>query len=76
MAAQEEWPEVYWNALRELSGPSGGGGRVVVPQPHPKFSVSDMQRIAAAGPRFEDLVLEHAERIYDPGGWGVQGGWG
>jgi hypothetical protein len=68
-APQEEWPEVYWNALRRMAQ----GRPVPVPQPHPTIALADMQRIAAQGPRFSDLVLEHAERVYDPGGRGRAG---
>ncbi len=60
---QEEWPEVYWDALKKISK----GEAVAVPSPHPKFSVADMQRIAQQGPRLGDIVLEHAERVYEPG---------
>mmetsp|Transcript_38914 Transcript_38914/g.86553 ORF Transcript_38914/g.86553 Transcript_38914/m.86553 type:complete len:1002 (+) Transcript_38914:196-3201(+) len=54
----EEWPEAYWRALESLSSQHSAP----VPQPHPKFSMSDMARIAQQGPRFNDVVLEHAER--------------
>lgn len=56
---------MYWNALKSIHGARGGA--VAVPAPHPKFSVSDLKRIAARGPRFNDVVLEHAERIHEPG---------
>ncbi|WIA36901.1 hypothetical protein OEZ86_008147 [Tetradesmus obliquus] len=57
----EAWPEMYWAALADL----GKGKAVPVPSPHPKFSVQDMARIATQGPKFNDLVLEHAELIND-----------
>ncbi|GBF96535.1 hypothetical protein Rsub_09118 [Raphidocelis subcapitata] len=60
----EEWPEVYWAALRRVS--ASGGAPVDVPAPHPKFSLRDLRRIAAEGPRFGDVVLEHAERVHCP----------
>jgi hypothetical protein len=56
---QGEWPDVYWKALSSLSK----GQAIQVPGPHPKFSMSDMERIARGGPRFEDLVLEHVEMV-------------
>lgn len=60
---QEEWPEMYWKALQDLHS----GTPLKVPQPHPKFSLEDLHRIASEGPRFSDVVLEHAELINDPG---------
>jgi hypothetical protein len=35
MTLQENWPEMYWNALADLDK----GKAVPVPSPHPKFSV-------------------------------------
>jgi hypothetical protein len=32
---QQEWPEMYWNALQDLHS----GTPLKVPQPHPKFSL-------------------------------------
>jgi hypothetical protein len=73
---QEEWPKVYWDALRRVASHGGRRG-VEVPSPHPKFSASDMERIAAAGPRFGDVVLEHAERVNEGGrpAAGASGAW-
>eukprot|EP00197_Chlamydomonas_leiostraca_P008695 CAMPEP_0202859898 /NCGR_PEP_ID=MMETSP1391-20130828/1827_1 /ASSEMBLY_ACC=CAM_ASM_000867 /TAXON_ID=1034604 /ORGANISM="Chlamydomonas leiostraca, Strain SAG 11-49" /LENGTH=1006 /DNA_ID=CAMNT_0049538999 /DNA_START=339 /DNA_END=3359 /DNA_ORIENTATION=- len=53
-----QWPGVYWEALTAMSK----GEAAPVPRPHPKFDVTDMQRIAAQGPRFQDVVARHAER--------------
>lgn len=57
-STQRKWPDVYWEALGALSE----GKEVEVPRPHPKLSMQDMARIAKSGPRFADVVLEHAER--------------
>eukprot|EP00955_Chlamydomonas_euryale_P108482 365853-Chlamydomonas_euryale.AAC.7 len=54
---QEEFPDAYWSAIEALSA----GRPVPLPRPHPKFSVQDAARIAAEGPRFSDVVLQHAE---------------
>ncbi|KAG2425539.1 hypothetical protein HXX76_013583 [Chlamydomonas incerta] len=43
------------------------GRPVALPTPHAKFGADDLRRIAAAGPRLEDLTLEHAERLAGPG---------
>ena len=56
---QAEFPDAYWAALEQLSA----GRQVPLPRPHPKFSVEDMARIAQQGPRFDDLVLPHAEAL-------------
>jgi hypothetical protein len=59
---------VYWKALREIASSGRGAGAgtrsgVPVPRPHPKFTAADAERIAREGPRFGDVVLEHAERV-------------
>jgi len=59
----DEWPEMYWKALEEM----GKGEAVQVPSPHPKFTMQDLERIASSGPSFHDVVLEHVERVYEPG---------
>ena len=56
---QPESPEAYWDALKALTS----GKPVALPRPHPKFGFDDMARIAKNGPRFDDVVLEHAERV-------------
>jgi hypothetical protein len=56
-----EFPDAYFLAIEQLSK----GKEVPIPRPHPKFSLQDMERIAREGPRFNDLVLEHAESL-DP----------
>ncbi len=58
---QAEYPAAYGESLTRLSK----GDPIPVPRPHPKFSMSDMERIASQGPRFEDMVLSHAERVDD-----------
>lgn len=50
---------MYWRALTSL----GRGQAIPLPEPHPKFTLSDIERIAREGPRFSDLVLEHVERL-------------
>ena len=57
-----EFPDAYFSAIEQLSK----GKEVPMPRPHPKFSLSDMERIAREGPRFNDLVLEHAEALDQP----------
>ncbi|GLC38755.1 hypothetical protein PLESTM_000772200 [Pleodorina starrii] len=56
-----EWPDQYWEALKAMSA----GRPLELPRPHPKFTSQDLERIAGSetGPRLDDLVLEHVERI-------------
>ncbi|PNW70940.1 hypothetical protein CHLRE_17g739752v5 [Chlamydomonas reinhardtii] len=58
-----DWEEQHWAALKAMSA----GRPVALPTPHAKFGPEDLQRIAASGPRLEDLTLEHAERLAGPG---------
>ena len=60
---QPEFPDAYWSALEQLSL----GREIALPRPHPKFTVEDMARIAQEGPRFHDVVLEHAEALRPTG---------
>ncbi|GAX79863.1 hypothetical protein CEUSTIGMA_g7303.t1 [Chlamydomonas eustigma] len=59
-----DFPEAYWSALDTLSN----GGSVPLPQPHPKFTLEDMARIARGDLQFSDIVLEHAESAVGPDG--------
>lgn len=54
-----EFPDAYLEAINQLEI----GHAVPLPQPHPKFSLEDLARIARDGPKFSDLVLEHAETL-------------
>jgi hypothetical protein len=47
VCCQEEWPEMYWQALQDLQN----GTALSVPTPHPKFSleVSKAEYAARSG---------------------------
>jgi hypothetical protein len=67
-----EWPEAYRGVLTALSA----GRPVPVPLPHPKFALSDLERLRQEGgkPRWGDVVLEHAERVAPAAPPGAGGG--
>eukprot|EP00798_Chlamydomonas_sp_ICE-L_P010872 gene10872-16994_t len=43
-----EFPEVYWAAIESMAK----GRDVALPRPHPKFTLSDMERIATSEPNW------------------------
>jgi hypothetical protein len=69
-----EWPEAYRGVLTALRS----GDAVPVPLPHPKFALSDLERLKSEGgkPRWGDVVLEHAERVGGGGGGAAGAGAG
>jgi hypothetical protein len=58
-AHAQDTSKAYDSAISALAD----GQETAIPRPHPKFTTSDMQRIANQGPLFRDVVLQHVERV-------------
>ncbi|EFJ47993.1 hypothetical protein VOLCADRAFT_104954 [Volvox carteri f. nagariensis] len=63
-------PPYYVVLCRTCFPQAMSAGRPVdLPRPHPKFTQQDLERLASSsettGPRLDDLVLEHVERLTD-----------